>query len=82
MTDFVGRRQGARNGGRTDGVRFFVDAEGVRWQVREQPFSEYDRRRGVSLIFTSDGAVRRVRDYPVDWFSLSEDELNALSWCT
>jgi hypothetical protein len=61
-------------------ARSFVDADGVRWQVTERPFADYDRRRGLSLIFASDGAVRRVREYPPDWFSLSDAELIALSW--
>ena len=61
-------------------ARTFVDADGVRWQVTERPFADYDRRRGFSLIFASDAAVRRVRDYPADWISLSDAELAALSW--
>jgi hypothetical protein len=61
-------------------VRVFVDADGIRWQVSERPFADYDRRRGLSLIFASDAAVRRVREYPADWFILSDDELGALSW--
>ncbi len=61
-------------------VRDFVDADGTRWHVSERPFADYDRRRGVSLIFASDAAVRRVREYPENWFSLSDAELIALSW--
>ena len=60
--------------------RTFVDDDGTHWRVSEQPFSEYDRRRGRSLIFASDLAVRRVRNYPADWFSLPELELMSLSW--
>jgi hypothetical protein len=61
-------------------VRVFVDDEGNRWRVSEQPFSEYDRRRGLSLIFSSESAVRRVRDYPRDWAALPDAELVRLSW--
>lgn len=61
-------------------VRVFVDADGTRWEVHEMPFSHYDRRRGRSLIFWSDGAVRRVRDYPADWHELSDSDLALLSW--
>ena len=61
-------------------VRSFVDADGTRWQVTERPFADYDRRRGLSLIFSSDGAVRRVREYPADWHLLSDEELFVLSW--
>lgn len=80
--DSASRRQVAHSAGTQPDVRFFVDADGVRWQVTEQPFSEYDRRHGVSLIFASDGAVRRVRDYPDDWRSLSDEALAMLSWRT
>ena len=61
-------------------VRVFVDADGTRWQASERPFADYDRRRGLSLIFASESAVRRVRGYPADWFLLSDEELSALSW--
>jgi hypothetical protein len=60
--------------------RTFMDAEGARWRVFEQQFADYDRRTGQSLIFSSDAAVRRVRDYPPNWISLSDEELLALSW--
>lgn len=60
--------------------RVFVDAEGVRWRVYEQPFSEYDRRSGQSLIFASDAAIRRVRNYPPTWAEISDAELALLSW--
>lgn len=61
-------------------TRSYTDDLGMTWHVREQPFSDYDRRRGSSLIFSSELAVRRVRDYPRDWFTLSEVALAALSW--
>jgi hypothetical protein len=60
--------------------RTYVDDDGQIWHVSEQSFSEYDRRRGFSLIFTSDLAVRRVRDYPANWFNLSDGALAELSW--
>jgi hypothetical protein len=60
--------------------REFMDVDGTRWRVREMPFSLYDRRRGRSLIFWSDGAVRRVRDYPPNWHELSDEDLARLSW--
>ena len=70
----------AREGEATRHERVFVDRDGAQWQVKEMPFSDYDRRNGLSLIFWSDGAVRRVRDYPTDWYQLSDDELMRLSW--
>ena len=61
-------------------VRSFTDDLGHTWLVSERPYSEYDRRRGSSLIFSSELAVRRVRDYPSDWFALTDRELAAVSW--
>ena len=61
-------------------IRSFTDDLGQDWIVSERPFSEYDRRSGSSLIFSSELAVRRVRDYPSDWFTLSDADLAALSW--
>ena len=61
-------------------VRRFTDADGVVWEVTERPFAHYDRRRGLSLIFASEAAVRRVREYPADWHLLPDDALLALSW--
>lgn len=61
-------------------ARTFLDLEGNEWRVFEQTFSDYDRRCGASLIFASDSAFRRVRDYPAYWFDLSDNELLALSW--
>lgn len=70
----------ARERDATTHERVFVDSDGAPWQVKEMPFSDYDRRNGRSLIFWSDGAVRRVRDYPADWYLLSDEELMELSW--
>jgi hypothetical protein len=64
----------------TGAERSFMDAEGTHWRVYEQRFADYDRRTGMSLIFASEAAVRRVRDYPADWMDLSDQELMALSW--
>lgn len=61
-------------------TRTFTDDLGHTWLVTEQPFSEYDRRSGSSLIFSSELAVRRVRDYPSDWYTLAAPALIALSW--
>jgi len=60
--------------------RTYVDDDGQAWTVSEQPFSPYDRRQGLSLIFTSDLAVRRVRNYPPTWYELPDRALAALSW--
>ena len=64
----------------TPRARTLLDSEGSQWRVFEQAFSDYDRRSGMSLIFASDSAVRRVRLYPADWYELPDEELLALSW--
>jgi hypothetical protein len=61
-------------------TRTFTDDLGHSWEVSERPYSEYDRRRGSSLIFSSELAVRRVRDFPRDWFDLPDRALEELSW--
>jgi hypothetical protein len=80
MTDQTERGREIQAREASGAPRVFVDVDGVRWHVHEQPFSEYDRRKGRSLIFASEGAVRRVRDYPEDWMSLTDDALADLSW--
>ena len=60
--------------------RSFVDVDGVHWTVCEQAFGDYDRRSSSSLIFSSEFAVRRVRNFPANWLELSERELIELSW--
>jgi hypothetical protein len=59
--------------------RTFNDADGTTWEVREIQNPDYDRRSGTSLIFESIGAVRRVRNFPANWFELPERELADLS---
>ena len=78
MVDMSGATESSSNARSAE--RTFVDAEGVCWRVFEQAFADYDRRRGMSLIFASDGAVRRVRDYPANWSTISDAELIKLSW--
>ena len=59
--------------------RTFTDQDGTYWDVRETKASEYDRRGGMNLIFESAGAIRRVRDYPDNWYELSEAALAEIS---
>jgi hypothetical protein len=54
--------------------------EGMAWLVYELPASDYDRRARPSLVFESDGSMRRVRTFPENWRDLSDTELAALSW--
>ena len=60
-------------------VREFVDAEHRSWTVQEVVSSQYDRRGARDLIFSSPEVVRRVRNYPANWHTLSDDALYALS---
>ena len=53
--------------------------EDVVWLVYELAFP-LDRRTTPSLIFENEGVIRRVRNYPADWRTLSDEELFALSW--
>lgn len=55
-----------------------IDNEAVA-AVRETEPPALDRRAGRSLIFESDEIVRRVREYPADWFDLAEEALYRLS---
>jgi hypothetical protein len=54
--------------------------ERVAWLVYERPAQVFDRRNSPSLVFESDGVVRRVRDFPADWRALSDADLWMLSW--
>jgi hypothetical protein len=55
--------------------RTFDDAAGLEWRV-----TEHEGASGRSLIFMSSSAMRRVLNYPADWWLLSERDLEALSW--
>lgn len=60
--------------------RVFHDADGICWTVSERDPDPYDRRSTPSLVFASDTIIRRVRQYPSDWHSLSDEALARLSW--
>ena len=54
-------------------------ADGHTWLVREVAAPLADRRGPSSLVFDAEVVVRRVRQYPADWFKLSDEELYALT---
>jgi hypothetical protein len=56
-----------------------IVVDGRVWFVRELTDAPYDRRGAGSLIFVTDEVMRRVRDYPMDWRALSDQDLYALS---
>jgi hypothetical protein len=53
-------------------------SDGELWIVREV-VPTFDRRTGASLVFESANVMRRLRKYPANWASLSDEELYALS---
>lgn len=53
-------------------VRVVSSADGRHWIVREDGATS-------SLLFASNRVVRRVRDYPADWFDWPDDDLLAVS---
>ena len=61
-----------------ESVRCIRDDTHRTWTVRELA-SSYDRRQTPSLVFSTDDVMRRVRDYPSNWRTLSDEELYALS---
>jgi len=61
----------------------FVDSTGRRWEVRELPGKPgAPPPRSPSLVFETEGLIRRVRRYPPNWLELPATELEALSWRT
>ena len=60
--------------------RTFTDADGTFWDVREVDAPDYDRRGSRCLIFESLNSIRRVRNYPPDWYELSEERLGEISF--
>ena len=64
--------------GAANALVIIVDHE--EWRVYELSPASYDRRGSNTLVFESDGVMRRIRNYPENWRSLSVEELLALSW--
>jgi hypothetical protein len=62
------------------GNALVVSVDHEEWRIYELGPASYDRRGSNTLVFESDGVIRRVRNYPGDWRSLSPRELLALSW--
>lgn len=52
---------------------------GVRWTIAEAPHP-YDRRTRSDLLFQCDTLTIRIRRYPANWRSLTDDELWDLAW--
>ena len=55
---------------------YYFDSAGISWRA-------YERRRPgqrPALVFESANAIRLVRDYPANWYTLPRAALEALSW--
>lgn len=50
------------------------------WRIYELAPAPYDRRGANTLVFESDGVMRRIRSFPANWRELPADALLALSW--
>ena len=62
------------------GSRIIVDpATCTQWVVIEIRDAPYDRRDASSLVFSTEGVMRRVRNYPRNWLELTDAELLRLS---
>jgi hypothetical protein len=62
----------------TDGIRI-IQGGGLQWSVREATCTTPDGRAGSCLIFENEAVVRRVRRFPADWRTRSDEALYALS---
>jgi hypothetical protein len=62
-------------------AREFIDEHGIEWEVSEVDASKVPGARGRRcLIFESVHAIRRVWDYPPDWYRHTAAELSEISW--
>jgi hypothetical protein len=55
-----------------------VQLDGRDWLVAERVDEGPNGEHESSLVFTTDGDTRRVRDFPWLWFGLTDNELAAL----
>lgn len=58
--------------------RSIVGGDGCEWLVRELTAKDAGSN-SKSLVFERPEVVRRVRDYPRNWASLSDDQLYRVS---
>jgi hypothetical protein len=57
-----------------------ITLDDEQWRIYELAPASYDRRGSNTLVFETDGVIRRVRNFPRDWRELSPEALLALSW--
>ena len=73
-----GRQMTTNATGAGNALVITIDHE--QWRVYELSPASYDRRAGNTLVFETEGVIRRVRNFPDNWRELSPDALRALSW--
>jgi len=57
-------------------MRHLVDAQGREWRIYERPSGDLSPFAGrSSLVFDTDGIVRRLWRYPAAWAVLSDSDL-------
>jgi hypothetical protein len=59
-------------------MRYLVDPQGREWRVYEWTAGDVSPIAGQSLIFDTEGIVRRLWRYPSGWKELSDEELLGL----
>jgi hypothetical protein len=60
-------------------MRHLIDAQGREWRVYERAAGELSPVAGrASLVFDTDGIVRRLWRYPGSWATLSDVDLLGL----
>jgi hypothetical protein len=72
-------RSGAEQQSPARPTRVIYGSDGELWVVRELAAPAFDRRDTPSLVFSTDDVMRRVRNYPSNWFELSDEALFEVS---
>ncbi len=77
------QRGGATSGTVIGTEREYLDQAGVQWRVIEVDARGVPAaRRERCLLFCSMSAIRRVWQYPDEWFGVEAEELATMSWRT
>ncbi len=61
--------------------RIIREPDGREWLVREVSHA-YDRRSSTALVFERSEVIRKVRTFPTNWRTMSDEALIALSLTT
>ena len=63
----------------TQHIREFVDPDGRKWAVERKTYRMSDDRTEACLVFWGIDIARRIRNFPENWETLSDDDLYRLS---